>query len=598
MIILHGIAVSPGIAIGKVLIFDSGGFQVARITCPEEDIPQELARFDEALERASEQIGLTSVAATEKLGKQYGAIFEAHLQMLHDEKLLAKIRSAISVEHLRAESAVVQVFQEYAAIFHDMQNEYLAQRANDMTDLEQRLLRVLRHEKKSLSLKSPAIIFAHDLTPSETAAMDPNLVQAMVTEVGGPTSHTAIVAEAMQIPAVVGVGGELLTRITSGDQVIVDGDRGSIIINPDDQTLDYYTYRESHRHSVDIRLRMLRDLPATTADGVDITLLGNIEFPIEAKNCLESGAEGIGLYRTEFLYLSGDFPGEEDHYNAYEFVCRTMADRPVTIRTVDLGADKLLGSEEGWISGGKADYITEHEKNPGLGLRSIRLSLSRLDIFRQQLRAILRVSAKYAVKIMFPLVSTVLEFQQAKMILEDVKEDLREENIPFAKKIDLGVMVEVPSTVLMIEHFAAQVDFLSIGTNDLTQYALAVDRTNRDVVHLFNPCDPAVLKLIHMTMEGVRHSEEIKERHVPVSLCGQMGGNPVYTMLLLGLGLRTLSISPRSIPEVKNICRGLNLTHCKAVAQRALLMEKADEVMNYLKSELRKVFPDPDDLLD
>ncbi len=593
MIRLQGIAVSPGIAIGKALVFDSGGAQAARINCSAEDVPRELARFNEALELAYEEIRLSSEAVTQKLGKQYGAIFEAHLAMLHDERLQTKIREAISVERLVAESAVSQVFQEYVTIFQDMQNEYLAQRANDMVDLQRRLLRLLGYEKKTLQIKSRVILFAHDLTPSETAAMDTALVQALVTEVGGPSSHTAIVAEAMQIPAVVGVG-EFLDKIASGDSVIVDGDKGLIILSPDQATLDYYTYRESHRHSIDTQLKSLRDLPATTADGVRITLLGNIEFPIEAGNCLESGAEGIGLYRTEFLYLGGDFPDEEDHYNAYKYVCETMAGRPVTIRTVDLGADKLLQRKT--LPGGK-DYFIDEEKNPCLGLRSIRLSLKRIDIFRKQLRAILRVSAKHPVKVMFPLVTTVLEFQQAKMIIEDVKEDLREEGIPFGEKIDLGIMVEVPSTVLMIDHFASQVDFLSIGTNDLTQYALAVDRTNREVVHLFNACDPAVIKLIHMTMEGARRAEQLKERQVPVSLCGQMGGNPHNTMLLLGLGLRTLSVSPRSIPEVKNICRGLNLTHCRAVAQRVLLMEKADEVKNYLKSELRKVFPDPDDLL-
>ncbi|MDO4550625.1 MAG: phosphoenolpyruvate--protein phosphotransferase [Planctomycetia bacterium] len=590
MIRLQGIAVSPGIAIGKVLVFDSGGFQIAKINCLKEQAPAELARFEEALQVTYEDIRLSSETVTAKLGGEYGAIFEAHLALLHDRKLLKKIRDAITEDHLVAESAVNEVFREYIRFFQGLGDEYLAERSNDMIDLGRRILHALRHEKKlPAQVSEKVILLANELTPSETVSMDKEMIQALVTERGGPSSHTAIVAEAMQIPAVVGVG-EFLDRVSAGDQVIVDGNHGLIILDPDEATIRYYAYLEAQQQSIDDQLKMLRDESATTLDGVEIQLLGNIEFPAEAETCLEYGASGIGLYRTEFLYLSGGFPDEEEHYQAYRHVVETMNGRPVTIRTVDLGADKLLEHKVARPS--SKDYYVEGEKNPGLGLRSIRLSLKRIELFRRQLRAIFRVSAIHPVKIMFPLVSTLTELRQAKMIVEDVKEDLREENIPYSDKVEIGIMVEVPSTVLMIDQFVSEVDFLSIGTNDLTQYTLAVDRTNREVVHLFNSCDPAILKLIVMTLEGA------KKKGVPVSLCGQMSGNPLYTMLLLGLGLRTLSIAPRNIPEVKNICRGVNITHCKALARRVLLMERAGEIKGYLKSELRKLFPDPDDLLD
>ena len=590
---LKGIAVSPGIAIGTALVFESGRFQIAKIRCPEENVPQELARFEEALRVTCDELRQNAETVTEKLGAEYGAIFDAHLAMLSDPRLQGKIRDSILQDQLAAESAVNEVFREYIEFFKSLSDEYLAQRAHDLIDLEKRLLHVLIPGKQQQFqyIKSQVILLAHDLTPSETVLIDRELVQALATEIGGPGSHTTILAEAMRIPAVVGLG-DFLEKVSPGDQIIVDGNHGLIIIAPDESMLRYYAYLAAQQQSIGDQLKMLRNEPAVTQDGTEIQLWGNIEFPNEAEICLDSGATGIGLYRTEFLYLSGDFPDEEDHYRAYKQVAETMAGRPVTIRTVDLGADKLLAYRRvTWNQ--KADYFVETEKNPCLGLRSIRLSLKRMDIFREQLRAILRVGADHPnVKVMFPLVSTLLELRQAKMILEDVKEDLREQGIPFGEDIDIGIMVEVPSTVLMLDHFVQEVDFLSIGTNDLIQYSLAVDRTNREVAHLFNSCDPAVLKLIDMTMK------EADRKNIPVSLCGRMGGNPDYTMLLLGLGLRVLSITPRNIPEVKNICRGVNLSHCKAVARRALMMEKAGEIKNYLKSELRKVFPDPDDLLD
>ncbi|MDO4575749.1 MAG: phosphoenolpyruvate--protein phosphotransferase [Planctomycetia bacterium] len=590
MIRLQGIAVSPGVAIGKASVFNSEGHQITVSHCSSEKAAGEVSRLRDAVQAAMQDISESRDSVAQSMGKQYGAIFEGHLVMLQDQKLYETMENAVMKDHFTAEYAVYKTLHGYAQVFQSIQDAFMAERANDILDLEKRILRILLKEKRQLQqFTEPVVVFARNLTPSETASMDTKFVQAFATELGGPTSHTAIVAEALRIPAVVGVGN-FLERVNAGEVVIVDGDAGVVILNPDQATLNRYCLIEMQKKSLDVRLESLRDLPALTIDGTPVQLLGNIEFPQEADSCMESGAEGIGLYRTEFLYLSGSIPDEEDHFHAYRQVIEAMKGKPVTIRTVDLGADKLIERPVSMRNTKKTDlgYYIEEEKNPCLGLRSIRLSLKRIELFRKQLRAILRAGVFGPVKVMFPLVSTISEWRQAHMIVEDVKEDLSERGIPYASDVDLGIMVEVPSVVLMIEHFAKEVDFFSIGTNDLTQYTLAVDRTNKDVFYLYNSCDPVILKLLSMTIHAATQHRR------PVSLCGQMSGSPWCTMLLLGLGLRTLSVSPGAIPEIKRVCRRVNLAQCKAVAARALQMEKASEVRNYLLSEYRKLFPDLD----
>lgn len=590
MIRLQGIAVSPGVAIGKASVFNSEGHQITVSVCAPEKAPDELKRLREALHVASQDINESRDSVTATMGKQYGAIFEGHLVMIQDQKLFETMRDAILKEHFTAEYAVYKTLHSYAQVFQSIQDPFMAERANDILDLEKRILRTLLQEKRQQQpFTEPVILFARNLTPSETASMDTRFVQAFGTELGGPTSHTAIVAEALRIPAVVGLGN-FLEQIAAGDTVIVDGNSGVLIIHPDEEVLRRYRNIERQRRTLDVRLESLREFPARTIDGTEIQLLGNIEFPHESQSCLENGAEGIGLYRTEFLYLGGSIPDEEEHFHAYRQVIESMQGKPVTIRTVDLGADKLIEKPYSLRNAKKTDlgYYIEEEKNPCLGLRSIRLSLKRIELFRKQLRAILRAGVYGPVKIMFPLVTTISEWRQARMMVEDVKEDLFERGIPFLRDVDMGIMVEVPAVVLMIEHFAREVDFFSIGTNDLTQYALAVDRTNKDVVYLYNSCDPVILKMLDITIQAA------EKYHKPVSLCGQMSGNPHNTMLLLGLGLRTLSVSPGAIPEIKRVCRQVNIAQCKAVAARALKMEKASEVRNYLWSEHQKLFPELD----
>jgi phosphoenolpyruvate-protein phosphotransferase (PTS system enzyme I) len=414
-------------------------------------------------------------------------------------------------------------------------------------------------------------VLAHNLTPSETANLDRRYVRGFVTEVGGPGSHTAIVAEALEIPAVVGTG-PFLTEVSGGDTVIIDGDKGLVILQPDDETLARYRREAEELRIQATKLEPLRDLPAETRDKVRIQLLGNIEFPYEVDHCVDRGADGVGLYRTEFLYLGAETePTEEIHFQAYCRVVQAMGDRPVVIRTFDLGSDKMPNVPR-----------LEDERNPCLGLRSIRLALRNLPVFRTQLRAVLRASALGNVHIMFPLVSTLLELRQAKMVLADVMEDLQEHNLPFNRDVPVGMMVETPAAVLMADHFVEEVDFLSIGTNDLIQYALAVDRGNKEVVGLYTPADPAVLKLVAMAVDAANR------KGVPISMCGQMSGSPLYTMLLLGMGMRQFSVTPSAIPEVKNVCRSVTIPECQVVAARALTMENARDVKSYLKEELRK----------
>jgi phosphotransferase system enzyme I (PtsI) len=571
---LQGIAVSPGVAIGEAMVMDTEGFRIPRRFVTRDTVEYELERLQQAIEAASEEIADNRDAISGELGEKYGAIFEAHLQILKGTQLREELEELIRERHYSPEYAVCRVMRRYVEVFQKVQSRNLG----DIADIEKRLLRQLlgRRREELSRLTSPVLVLAHNLTPSETANLDRRFVRGFVTEVGGPGSHTAIVAEALEIPAVVGTG-PFLADVSGGDLVIIDGDKGWVIIHPDEETIARYRHEAEEIRSMAVRLEVLRDLPAETADHVRVQLMGNIEFPYEVDHCVDRGADGVGLYRTEFLYLGAERdPDEDDHFEAYSRVVQSMGAKPVTIRTFDLGADKVPA-----LPG------PEDERNPALGQRSIRLSLRHVPMFRNQLRAILRASALGNVQIMFPLISTILELRQAKMILADVMEDLDEHGVPFSRDLRVGIMVEVPAVVMMIDHFVEEVDFLSIGTNDLIQYTLAVDRSNKDVVWLYNASDPAVLKLIDMTVRAAA-----KQPSVGVNLCGQMSGNPMYTMLLLGIGLRQLSVPPSAIPEIKRVCRSVTIQDCEAVARHALILENARDVTSYLRGELKKRLPE------
>lgn len=576
MMRFQGIAVSSGVAIGKAVVIGQDVFSIPSQYVAADAVEQEISRFHQAVETAAKAIERNRDLVTQELGPKSGAIFQAHLEILRDQKIHADIERLIREKQYSPERACTEVLRRYADVFRRLPNPEFAERAYDVMDIERQLLRALLGEPhRSLShLTSPAILLARNLTPSEVANLDRKMIKGFVTELGGPTSHTAIVAQGLGIPAVVGTG-PFLAEVAGGDTVIVDGDRGIVIVHPDEETLREYDQEVRSIQAFTAELEKLHDLPAVTLDGTPINIYGNIEFPHEAVLCLKHGAEGIGLYRTEFLYLGrSDLPSEEDHYRAYREVIEAMGDRIVTIRTFDLGADKVA-----------AQFGFEKEPNPCLGLRSIRLALRHLELFRTQARAILRASVLGNIQVMFPMIATVAELRQAKLIWADVMEDLAENGIPFRHDIPIGIMVEVPSVAIMIDRFLDEVDFVSIGTNDLIQYTLAVDRTNRNVVSMYNPTDPAVLRLIAYTIQ------EANRKGVPVSLCGQMASHPLYTMLLIGLGLRKLSVTSSAIPEVKKVCRSVTLEQCERVARRALEMENARNIHAFLREQLVKVVP-------
>ncbi len=571
---LQGIAVSPGVVVGEALVIDSEGFRIPRRFVARDAVEHELERLARAIDASGDEIERNRQAVSRELGDKYAAVFSAHLQMLRDPGLRGELDSMIRERHYSPEYAVSRALRRYAKVFQSIESSYLAERASDIFDIEKRLLRNLlgRRREELAAVISPVVVLAHNLTPSETANLNRDFVRGFATEVGGPGSHTAIVAEGLEIPAVVGTG-RFLTEVSGGDLVIIDGDHGLVILQPDEETIARYRHEAEQHRSRAVQLESLRELPAQTADGQRIELLANIEFPYEVQHCVERGGDGIGLYRTEFLYLGSDTePDEETHYSAYAEVLSQMRGKPVVLRTCDLGADK---------GGGDSEAL----RNPTLGLRSIRLSLKNLPLFRTQLRAVLRASMLGDLRLMFPLVTTLVELRQAKMVLADVMEDLDEVGVPFNRKLPVGMMVEVPAAVMMIDHFVEEVDFVSIGTNDLTQYTLAADRSNKEVASLYNSADPAVLRLIQMAIRAA------DARGVPVNVCGQMSGSTIYTMLLLGMGLRRFSVTPSSIPEIKQVCRTVAIPQCRQVAERALTLENARNIQNYLREELKKILP-------
>ncbi len=576
MVELQGIPVSPGVAIGPALVLDADGYRIPHTIIAAEDVAAEFARLREATDAVSERLEASRLETSAIAGEDTGDIFAAQLQMLHDPRLNSELGRRIRNQNESAAYAVNRVLHNYAAALRRLDNPLFAERAEDVLDIEKQLLFELGAVSRPLSdLSEPVIILSHVLSPSETANLDRRYVRGFCTETGGPGGHTAIVAKGLELPAVVGIG-PFLDSVGASDRVIVDGDRGRVIINPDEETLASYQHRLEQRESLSARLAELRDLPAETADGVRIRLNANIEFPHETAACLERGADGIGLYRTEFLYLaSEEEPSEEDHYQAYSQVVREMNGRPVVLRTLDLGADKM-GHRP----------LAEQEHNPFLGLRSIRLSLRNLDLFRPQLRAVLRAAVHGDIRVMFPLITTIAELRQARMLLKVVAEDLKHAGIPYRSDIPVGMMVEVPAAVVMLERFVPEVDFLSIGTNDLAQYTLAVDRSNEYVADLYQSSDPAVLRLIQRCVEVAGAGD------VSLAVCGEMSSNPGRALLLLGLGVRNLSVPPSALSRVKKAIRSVTIEQCRQIAKRVMKLEAARDVDMYLLDRIGALVPE------
>jgi phosphotransferase system enzyme I (PtsI) len=572
-----GIAVSPGVAIAPAVVLDSEQFRIPRRGIEAGEVEAELARFQKAVERAQEEIGELRDRVTSDVGEKLGAIFDVQDALLSDPRLLEEVREFIEREHYAPEYAVSQVVRGYAKKILALPNRYMSERVADVWDVEKRLLRNLIGAKRENlnELTEPVIVIAHDLTPSQTAGLDRSKVLAFATDVGGRTSHTTIVARAMGIPAVVGLQS-ITADISGGDTVIVDGNRGLVVADPDDPTIHRFREAEQRFHRMEEELGHLRDLPAVTQDGHEVRLWGNIEFPHEVAACIERGATGIGLYRTEFLYLDREEePSEEDHFQAYAEAIEACQGRPLTIRTCDLGADKFTHLSD--------DY---DERNPFLGFRSIRFSLQNVASFKRQLRAILRASTLGPVRIMFPLVTNLKELRQAKMLLADVREDLEEDDIHIADHLPVGIMIEVPSAALMAEEFAAECDFFSIGTNDLTQYVLAVDRSNDRVAGMFTPGHPAVLRLIQRVIEAGRKA------NIEVGVCGEMAGEPMYALVLLGLGVQVFSVSPATLLEIKKVIRTATLEQAREIVEKVFRFDSDREVDAYLSEMARRALPE------
>jgi len=577
MEIKKGIGVSPGVVISTAVVLDAEDLLIPKRQIQVEQVPGEIERLDRAVADSTLDLGRLRDSLTAKAGPEVGGIFEFHLGVLRDKSTLRQITDEIRKNQTTAEYALSTVMRRYANTFLAMSDRYLSERVKDIHDIERRVLRSLIGQKHEdlLHLSRDVVVIAHDLLPSQTAALDRVHVRGFATDVGGRTSHTAIVARAMGIPAVVGLGN-ITSEVSGGDTVIIDGTRGVVIVNPDDEQLEEHRAAGQKLERLDTELAGLAELPAQTRDGHVVSLQANIEFPEDVDDALAHGAEGIGLYRTEFLYLASEKePSEQDHYEAYADALRRLNGRPLVIRTLDLGADKYTQAK-----------AQNPERNPFLGDRSIRMCLHDIPMFKRQLRAIMRASVLGDVRIMFPMICTIMELRQARMVLNDVLEELEDEGAGFRRDIPIGMMVEVPAAVIQADQFGKEVNFFSVGTNDLIQYTLAVDRTNEKVAGLFCAANPAVLKLVRDTIRAAGRNS------ISVSVCGEMAGDPLYTLLLLGLGLNIFSMNGPDIPEVKKIIRSTTMEHARQVARRVMSFDSERQVMHFLREETRKIIPE------
>ena len=569
---LRGIPVSPGAALAPAFLFlEEAEPAIPAYALESSEIPAEWARFLEAIAKARSEVTELRDRARAEAGDDQAAIFESHLLMLNDPDMMDRIERNLSASLRNIERVIIDIERDFTDKLSRAEDPSLRERAADIQDVSRRILgHLLLRERSSLAgLPGDVVVVARDLLPSDMISMDRERVKAVVTEVGGRTSHAAILARAFEIPAVLGVAGAL-SAARSGAILAVDGDRGLVLVDPDAATRERIVAERAAARERERELAALRDLPAVTRDGKRVFLKANIEVPDEAAGALSHGADGVGLFRSEFLFLRpGEAPGEEEQYQAYRRVIETMGGRPVTIRTLDVGGDKVLPSQ------GRED---DAEKNPLLGWRAIRFCLSHADIFKTQLRAILRAAVHGETRIMFPMIATPWELEKARALLVEARAECRAKGQVVPDYIPVGIMIEIPSAALASDILAKRADFFSIGTNDLIQYTLAVDRGNQRLAYLNEPYNPAVLRLVSLTIENGRKAG------IPVGMCGEMAADPAVAVLLLGLGLEEFSMSSASLPAVKRAIRSVGLAEAEAAARAVMGLSSSAEVAAYLAS--------------
>jgi phosphoenolpyruvate-protein phosphotransferase (PTS system enzyme I) len=572
MIELSGIPASPGIAVAPAFLFaDEDGRAVPVRAIQGSDVADEWARFLAAVEKAKAEVTALRDKARDEAGEDQAAIFDSHLLMLSDPEIHDKIQGSLSKDLLNIERVVVDIERELVQKLSQAEDPTLRDRATDIQDVSGRILGHLleKHRMTLADLDSDVVLVARDLLPSDMISMNRARVKAVVTEAGGRTSHVAILARAFEIPAVLGVA-DALTGLRVSSMVAVDGSKGVVIGDPDAAALTRSAASRAAAVAAERELDALRDLPATTIDGTRVRVEANIEMPEEALGVLAHGADGIGLFRSEFLFLGGHVPDEEEQFHAYRSVIEAMAGRPVTIRTLDIGGDKVL-----------PELGAQDEKNPLLGWRAIRFCLSRVDVFKIQLRAILRAAAFGETRVMFPMIATADELDRALAILESAREECAAAGKETAKSLPVGIMIEIPSAAMTSDILARKADFFSIGTNDLIQYTMAVDRGNEKVAYLHEPYHPAVLRLVQRTIESG------KAAGIPVGMCGEMAADPASAIVLLGLGLDEFSMSSAAVPAVKRAIRSVGIEEARSVAKAAMALSSSAEVAAYLASRIR-----------
>jgi phosphoenolpyruvate-protein phosphotransferase (PTS system enzyme I) len=562
--VVEGIAGSPGLAIARALVIDTRRPGVSHRRIAKHQAEGELARFDAAVQVAAQGLREVAEKLRQRATRAEASILEAYVMMVEDDSLRDDVERRIRIDLQCAEWALDGTVREMSQQLAGAQDPYLAERSHDFEFVGDTILRALTGKQRTLAvhaLEEPCVIVAHDLSPAETAGLTREKVKALVTEVGTRTSHTAILARALEIPAVVGVRN-VISTVGNGDVLFVDGIRGRVTISPSDDMIRGADARIARLKRIALGLLEARDQPAATRCGVPIDVLANIELPPEANIAIEQGARGIGLYRTEFLYVDRiEPPSEEEQYAVYRRVLETVSPLPVTLRTFDIGGDKFVSV-----------FRAPPDMNPALGLRAVRLGLARPEIFLAQLRAMVRASAHGDLRIMVPMIAAISELRAVRDLFEQAVLDVDRAGYRRAAELPLGVMIEVPSAAIMAEEFASEAEFLSIGTNDLVQYSLAVDRTNRELAYLASPFDPAILRLIRLVLDaGQRHAR-------PVSVCGTMASDPLAAVLLLGMGVRQLSLEASAIPKVKAAISRVTLVEATALAERAMKLVIADDV--------------------